>query len=120
MNDCDILVLEDEALIAMDIEMTLEEAGHDNIVVCHTADEAMLLIDRCKPKMALLDFNLGQGANSELVARRLKADNVPFVFLSGYTESRVAILDELATTKRIAKPFQNHELLSKVSCILQA
>ena len=120
MSDCNILILEDEALIAMDIEMTLEEAGHSNISVCSTVDEAMAQIEKSTPKVALLDFNLGNGKTSIPVAERLSETGVPFIFLSGYTESTVQIPDELSNAGRLAKPFQSTELVAKVADALEA
>ncbi|RNC96022.1 MAG: response regulator [Oricola sp.] len=112
MVDCDILVVEDEALIAMDIEMTLEEAGHENIAVCHSVNEAMTQIDKSIPRLALLDFNLGKDTTSLPVAERLADNQVPVIFLSGYTESTVEIPEELSGAKRMAKPFRGDELVA--------
>ncbi|MEQ5872470.1 response regulator [Sagittula sp. NFXS13] len=118
MKHCDILILEDEAIIAMDIETTLEAAGHDNIAVCSTVDEAMAQIEKSTPKLALLDFNLGNGGTSVPVAERLSKCSVPFIFLSGYTESTVAIPEDISAAARLAKPFQSAELITRVQSVL--
>jgi len=114
MNNCDILIVEDEALIAMDIEMTLESAGFENIAVCHGILAAMAQIETGSPKVALLDFNLGKDGNSIPVAHRLMKDDVPVIFLSGYTEKTVKIPDDLSHAGRLAKPFQSDDLIAKV------
>ncbi|MFP7570293.1 response regulator [Marivita sp. S2033] len=118
MTNCDILILEDEAIIAMDIEMTLEEAGHGKIAVCSTVEEAIAQIEKSAPKLALLDYNLGHGTNSVPVAKRLSERSVPFIILSGYTESTVQIPDGLSIAGRLAKPFQTAELVAKVESAL--
>lgn len=118
MNECNVLVLEDEALIAIDIEMTLEEAGHRNIIVCHSAEDALAQIDRAKPQIALLDVNLGKGQTSIPVAERLHDLGVPFFFLSGYTEATVSLPEGLKTVKRMSKPFQNAELVAAVQAMI--
>ncbi len=120
MNECKILILEDEALIAIDIEMTLEAAGHKDISVCHTADDALRSIEKAVPKMALLDFNLGGGKTSLPVAERLKAIGVPFIFLSGYTKSTVELPQGLKGVRRLAKPFQSAELAAVVESTLNS
>ena len=118
MNECKILVLEDEALIAIDIEMTLEEAGHRNIVLCHSVEDALAQIDRTKPEIALLDVNLGKGHTSIPVAERLHDLGVPFFFLSGYTEATVSLPDGLESIKRMSKPFQSSELIAAVQTMI--
>lgn len=118
MSECDILVLEDEAFIAMDIEMTLADAGYKSIAICHTVVEAMEQIDKGNPKIALLDFNLGKDATSVPVAERLSQSDVPVVFLSGYTEFTVEIPDGLSNAQRLAKPFRSAELVEQVERVL--
>jgi len=120
MSDVEILILEDEALIAMDIQMTLEDAGHNSISVCSSVDDAMILIEKDLPKVAVLDFNLGNGTTSVSVAEKLSENGVPFIFLSGYTESTVRIPDEFSSAGRLAKPFQSAELVSKVRSTLKS
>ena len=115
MREGEVLVLEDEALIAMDIEMTLEEAGYHRVSVHSDSQSALEKIANTQPTAALLDFNLGKGKTSLDVAKLLKDRGVPFVFLTGYTDATVALPDDLADVKRIAKPFQDTELVKTVN-----
>lgn len=115
MSEGEILVLEDEALIAMDIEMTLQEAGYQKVSVHSDSKSALKKIENTQPIAAFLDFNLGNDKTSLDVANALKDRGVPFVFLTGYTDATVSLPDDLADVKRIAKPFQGAELVKAVN-----
>ena len=119
MNKCDILVLEDETLIGIDIRMTLEAAGYENVAVCSTIEGAIELIEKCEPKIGLLDINLGRGMDSLPVAELLNERGKPIIFISGYTETTVQVPSALSNAGRLAKPFQSAELISIVERALK-
>ncbi|GLQ21158.1 response regulator [Algimonas porphyrae] len=107
-----VIIVEDDALIALDIEDILLGAGLDVIGCFHTVSAAMDQIDRDVPDLALLDYNLGS-ETSIPIAERLKELNVPFLFISGQTQ-RVVLSDMKTTHKVIGKPFQPKRLVSEV------
>ncbi|MCF7699581.1 response regulator [Loktanella sp. M215] len=106
-----ILVLEDEALIALDIEDTLEGGGFTPVVICHDTHEALKQIDAARPRFAFLDLNLGHGETSLPVARALLTLQVPFVFLTGYTRATVDLPDDMSHVARMSKPFKGADLI---------
>lgn len=55
----DILIIEDEALIAFWISTLIEDAGHRSVGSCKTLEEAKRLADASPPEMALVDLRLG-------------------------------------------------------------
>ena len=71
-----ILVVEDEALIAMDLQALLEEAGYHVLGPANSSAAALALIDNDEPDVALLDVNLGRsdafrrGQHPDASARR--------------------------------------------------
>lgn len=79
-----ILVLEDEALVAMHIEDTLDELGYTVIGPVQTIEEAIACLDAAAVDAALLDINLGEGITSFPVAHVLNQRGIPFAFLTGY------------------------------------
>jgi CheY-like chemotaxis protein len=67
-----ILIVEDELLIAMDLEQQLDALGHE---VCATAtdpDEALAAARTCRPQLALMDLRLAHGTSGFDAARRLR------------------------------------------------
>jgi DNA-binding response OmpR family regulator len=77
-----VLVVEDDWLLAMDVEATLVEAGAVVVDRCLTLAEAMLRADVPDFAVAVLDFGLGSETVSP-VARRLVKRGVPFVLHTG-------------------------------------
>lgn len=104
-----ILVVEDEALIAAQIEETLAGAGYTVLGPAARVAEAFDQLYVAAPDAALLDINLAGEASFPL-AELLRSKRIPFAFCSGYGEP--AILPEsLKDTPFIAKPFETEELL---------
>lgn len=109
-----ILVVEDSALIAMDLEMTLTEAGHDVIGPAATVAEAFDLLDHNLVDGAVLDVNLGK-EDTFPVAARLQKQNLPFVFLSGYTTGWDPLFPRtFGNIPCLQKPIDTGELLEHV------
>ncbi|MCR9110265.1 MAG: hypothetical protein NXH94_15360 [Rhodobacteraceae bacterium] len=108
----EILILEDDALIALGIEDTLANAGYDSFSVHSGLKSALHHIEENMPVAALLDFNLGKNETSLPVAEVLKNNGVPFLFLTGYTSATVALPDRFSDVIRLAKPFSSAKLVS--------
>src|SRR5882762_8779118 len=78
-----IMIVEDEALVAMILEDQLEELGLSIVATCANVADAMGAIDKNTPDAAILDVNLG-GQLVYPVADRLIDRGIPFVFVTGY------------------------------------
>ncbi len=78
-----ILIVEDEALIALSLEEMAKDAGCEVVGPASNVDEALSIIENQPIELALLDFNLG-GETSLPVAHALRSRGVPFTFLTGY------------------------------------
>lgn len=79
-----VLVLEDEFIIADEIASTLEEAGHRVVgPVASVADALALLAGSTAPDVAIIDANL-RGESSLPVAERLREQRIPFCVCTGY------------------------------------
>ena len=78
-----ILVVEDEFLIAMELEQTLRRAGYQVVGPAPSLGTALELLRQVRPDAAVLDVNVG-GERVTPVAEVLRAMAVPFVLASGY------------------------------------
>ncbi len=78
-----VLVVEDEALVAMLVEDALLDAGATVLGPVATVAEALALLERETPHVAVLDLNLA-GETSTPVADALVARGIPFVVATGY------------------------------------
>jgi DNA-binding response OmpR family regulator len=81
---CRVLVVEDDALLAMDLEQILSQAGSVVLGPCCTVDDALARAAEEMPDVAILDMNL-RGVMVFPVADLLADAGVPFIVVSGHT-----------------------------------
>ncbi|MGB7656373.1 MAG: response regulator [Novosphingobium sp.] len=105
-----VLVVDDEVLIALDVAMTLEDAGYRVLGPALTLEAAMDLIEREKPDAAVLDINIGSRTVWPL-AKRLSECRVPMVFASANLGHR-ELQEEFSDQPRLSKPVSGHGVLS--------
>ncbi len=104
----DVLVVEDNFIIAMDVEQLVSELGAATVHLASTVSEAIDLIEAHAVTAAILDFNLDDGT-SEAVADRLSADGVPFVFATGYSDSTM-LPERYRTHTMLKKPYSREDV----------
>lgn len=102
-----LLVVEDEALVAMLIEDALTLHGHNVIGIADTLAGALALADEQKPDLALCDVKLALGDDGIAVADELARRGVPSIFLSGNCPPSAP---HPLIIGCIAKPFHNASL----------
>lgn len=105
-----VLVVEDEVLIAMDIETVLIEHGHLVLGPACSIVDALHLLDVECPDVALLDFNIHDQPVTP-VAERLRDLGVPFIVTSSYDANELRKYDALTGAQFVKKPFDDHDLL---------
>lgn len=109
----DVLLVEDQMLIAMDAEAMLVEAGAARVVTVSSASEARDRLNRLHPGVAVLDVNLGQGT-SVPVAEELARRGVPFVFATGYGEG-VELPGDFRAVPVVRKPYTAAALVEAIA-----
>jgi DNA-binding NtrC family response regulator len=107
----DILLVEDEAFIAIETEMSLDEARQGPVVTCADAEEAFEYLAERRPRAVLLDFNLGRGRTSQGLAEALLERGIPFAFLTGYSEATMRLPEPLLAAPRFSKPCHVEEVV---------
>lgn len=106
-----LLIVEDEFVIALDLQHLLEAAGHQVVGLAANVEDALALIEASPIDGAVLDINL-RGDRVTAVADMLARRGVPFVFVSGYGQSGRPAGHERVPV--LAKPYNEHELLAQV------
>jgi DNA-directed RNA polymerase specialized sigma24 family protein len=111
----DVLVIEDEPMIAMDLEGIVEGLGHKVMAVARTHAEAVKAIAKEKPGLVLADIQLADGSSGlDAVNEMLGSFQVPVIFITAYP-------DRLLTGERpepaflITKPYQPDTVKAIVS-----
>ena len=102
-----VMIVEDEALVAMMLEEELERLGLSIVATCRSVSEAVRMIDEALPDAAILDVNLG-GEPVYPVADRLLGLGIPFVFVTGY--GRESVEPRFASVHVLEKPISRHVL----------
>ncbi|MCJ8140014.1 response regulator [Falsirhodobacter halotolerans] len=78
-----ILIVEDDTIIALDLALTLEEAGFETVGIAMDMQSALRLAERYPVDLATMDVQLARGTNGVDTAMRLRhAFDIPSVFLS--------------------------------------
>jgi two-component system, response regulator PdtaR len=112
-----ILIVEDEYLIAMELESLLTAAGYKVIGPATRVDAALSLLKAERPGAAILDVNLaGQWVTP--VAEVLRAMSVPFVLASGYVAADLQAAPALRDAVNVGKTWRPEVLLAVLRGLL--
>ncbi len=102
----DVLIIEDEPVIAADIEALVRELGHNVIDIAATRTEALEAIAKKQPGLVLADIQLADGSSGiDAVKDILGLMNVPVIFITAFPE-RLLTGERPEPTFLITKPFQ--------------
>ncbi|GLK78638.1 HWE histidine kinase domain-containing protein [Methylopila turkensis] len=109
LGDIRLLLVEDQMLIAMDVEAMLAASGMTNVSTSGSAADALRHLMQFAPDAAVLDVNLGDGT-SIAVAEELVRRNIPFVFATGYGD-RSMIPEVFSDIPVVRKPYDAQALI---------
>ena len=111
----DVLIIEDEALIAMDLERLVEELGHRVIGVGRTHRKAVAIARSHRPGLILADIHLADNSSGlDAVNELLRMFEVPVIFITAYPE-RFLTGERPEPAFLIAKPFQPSAVSAVIS-----
>ncbi len=101
-----VLIIEDEPIIALDIQELVERCGHSVVGIASTEAEAVEIAEAERPGLVLADINLGAGGDgTSAVARILRTvTTMPVIFVTAYPE-RLLTGEALEPAFVITKPF---------------
>jgi DNA-directed RNA polymerase specialized sigma24 family protein/CheY-like chemotaxis protein len=111
----DILIIEDEPMIAMDLEALVLDQGHSVIGIARTHDEAIDIVRDRKPGLVLADLRLADGSSGlKAVNDILAGTSVPVIFITAYPEE---VLTGAAPepTFLITKPFRRDTVKAAIA-----
>ena len=111
----DIMIIEDEPLIAMDIEQMLQELGHYVTGIARTHREAVELFHKTSPKMVLADIQLADGSSGlDAITDILKETSIPVIFITAFPE-RLLTGERPEPTFLVTKPFNPDVVKAMIS-----
>src|SRR5579871_303693 len=111
----DVLIIEDEALIAMDLEQLVKGLGHRVIGVARTHSKAVALAKANPPGLILADIHLADNSSGlDAVNELLRSFEMPVIFITAYPE-RFLTGERPEPAFLIAKPFQPSAVAAVIS-----
>ncbi|NJC32675.1 CheY-like chemotaxis protein/DNA-directed RNA polymerase specialized sigma24 family protein [Sphingomonas jejuensis] len=121
MNDieeqtrAEVLIIEDEPIIAMDIETIVRDLGHEVTGVAVTRDEAVSLAKAQRPGLVLADIQLADDSSGIDAVKDILAEfSVPVIFITAFPE-RLLTGERPEPTFLITKPFQRSTVKAAIS-----
>ena len=105
-----IIYLEDEILIALDMQAQLEDLGLADVRHFGELEEAFEALDQTEFQAAILDFNLKAGATSHAFGRTLKDRDIPVLYLTGLAASDLP--EDIDREAVLAKPAQATQIIA--------
>jgi CheY-like chemotaxis protein len=110
----DVLVVEDEEMIASVIEEMLLDLGCHQVWVAGNAKDAQAVLAQHRPHAVILDVNLGGDSGFQL-AQTLTDTKIPFIFATGY--GRHGLPEQWATRPIMQKPFKVETLQAVLGAV---
>ncbi|MEM5473031.1 HWE histidine kinase domain-containing protein [Hoeflea sp. AS60] len=112
-----VMIVEDQMLIALELEQILEEAGLEVVATLTSPRESIAyLSNKPLPDAAILDVNLGD-TTSEQIAHVLKQKGVPFMFATGYDNGN-GVPAAFADVPVVRKPYSEDCILKQLDTLL--
>lgn len=120
MSETTILIVEDEVVVAMDIQMRLRRLGHHVVGLAGSGEEALRLAEAKRPDLALMDIRLKGELDGIQTAEQLRTRfGIPVIYLTAYADD--VTLQRAKLTEPfgyLLKPFEERELHSTLEIAL--
>ena len=115
-----LLIVEDEPIVALDLQQELEDFGCEVVGLAQSADEALMAVEETRPDLALMDVHIVGKLDGIQTARVLRdAYQVPVIFLTAYSDdSTISRAAREMPYGYLTKPFQSRELKATVRVAL--
>lgn len=114
MKEINILIVEDEPLIAADIDELCQSAGYLVCEVAHNAGQALIAIKEKQPTLILLDINISDDVDGIEIAELLESDfKIPYIFITSYSDPHTLTrVKSLSPSGYIVKPFNKQQFFA--------
>jgi CheY-like chemotaxis protein len=111
-----ILIVEDEAIIALEIDAVLTDTGHSVVGIAREVATALAVAAAQRPDLALVDLNLANNTSGAVAARHLlEMYGVPAIFVSGNPNDCRRVGFQTGALGCLSKPFKDSELIEAIA-----
>jgi PAS domain S-box-containing protein len=121
MRKANILIVEDESIIALELETNLQEMGHRVMALVAQGEKAIEAVGNERPDLVLMDVQLiGDMDGIEAATIIYQRFQVPAIFLTAHLhENRLAEIDETIPFAYLSKPIKTHDLKIFIEMVLR-
>jgi CheY-like chemotaxis protein len=115
-----VLIVEDEPIVALDLQQELEQFGCEVVALAQSADEALIAAEEFPPDIALMDLHIVGSLDGIQTARLLRdAYQIPSIFLTAFSDdATIARAVREMPYGYLTKPFQSRELKATLQVAL--
>jgi CheY-like chemotaxis protein len=124
MTETNVLIVEDDGIVAKDLQERLKELGYDVVAIAYSSEDALKKVYEKKPHLVLMDIRLRGEPDGIETARRLREKlRIPIIYITAYADDET--VQRAMSTKPygyLLKPFDQAELelsLKKATLIRQ-
>ncbi len=119
MSQPQILIVEDEAIVAMDLRLHLQDLGYAVSGLAATGEDAIAMAEREPPALVLMDISLGAGMDGIEAAHHMQDMGLPVVFLTAFAdETTLTRAKESGPYGYLLKPYDERTLHSTIEMAL--
>lgn len=120
MSKTNIIVVEDESIVAKDIQLSLKKLGYNVLAICSNGFDAINAVEEHRPHIVLMDIMLkGDMSGIDAAAQIKEKYNIPIIFLTAYADE--STLNKAKVTEPygyIIKPFKEIDLHTSIEMAL--
>lgn len=116
----DILIVEDERIIAMDIKLKLEDYGYRVLGIVSKGEDAIKLAAELRPDLVLMDIVLSDGIDGIEAAKSIMALEIPVLYLTSHSDNAtLSRAKENPASGYLLKPFESKKLVNTIEITLE-
>ncbi|HEX3013304.1 MAG TPA: response regulator [Methanobacterium sp.] len=115
-----ILIVEDESIVALDIKDKVERLGYGVLAVVSSGEKAIEEVKKSQPNLVLMDIALKGEIDGIETARRIRSHfDIPIIYLTAHSDSQTLKRAKITGPfGYLVKPFVDSELCSVIETIL--
>jgi DNA-binding response OmpR family regulator len=116
LKDLKILIVEDESIVALDIQSALDKVGVEVVLITSNYDEALKGVEEYSPDLVLMDINLHDSKDGIETAKAIQTiKELPVIFLTAFNDDKtISRAIELNPVGYLNKPFKREDLKSLI------
>jgi PAS domain S-box-containing protein len=120
MTSPEILIVEDEALIAAQLQHTLTGAGYRVLPPVSTGEEALVVVEKNQPDLILMDIQLAGDMDGIRTAEKIsRISDIPVIYITAYSDEELLTQAQLTEPYGyLVKPVETRELIASIRMVL--